>query len=102
MGVIMITLWYPPHKLMDISKLYLKQPKEIPNVTKWRVFNCPDGKRGMKQYHLIYTERGKLESAYEELNKYFIPIAQIEGVHSKWETLTGVQDSYKLIGMEWK
>jgi hypothetical protein len=102
MGVLMITVWYPPHKSTDIAKLYLKRPREIPNVSKWRVFNCPAGKEGMKQYHLIYTERGKLEEANEELAKYFLPFSQIKGVYMKFENLIGVQDSYKLIGMKWE
>jgi len=102
MGIIMITTWYPPHKLMEIANLSLKAPREIPYVTKWRAFNTSGGKSGMKQYHLIYTERGKLEEAGEELNKYFMPfLTQIEGFHMKYEDLIGVSDSYKLIGKKW-
>jgi len=97
----MFTVWYPPHKSAEMAKLYLKQPRELPYIQKWRVFNCSDGKRGMKGYHLIYTERGKLEEALQELNKYFVPFSQIEGVALKSETLIGVQDSFKLIDMEW-
>jgi hypothetical protein len=101
MGLLMFTVWYPPHKSAEMAKLYLKQPRDLPHIQKWRVFNCPDGERGMKGYHLIYTERGKLEEALHELNKYFVPFSQIEGVSMKSETLIGVQDSFKLIGMEW-
>jgi len=103
MGIFMITVWYPMHKAIDIAKIYLKQPREIPYVTKWRVFNTPAGKDGMKQYHLIYTERGKAEEAALELNKYFVPFAtEIEGFHIQVENLMGVSDSYKMVGMEWK
>ncbi|MHA2474326.1 MAG: hypothetical protein ACXAES_13960 [Promethearchaeota archaeon] len=102
MGILMLTVWYPPHKSAEMAKLYLKSPREIPFVTKWRVFNVTDGKKGMKQYHLLYTEKGKLEEANIELNKYFLPVSQIEGVKMKHETLLGVQDSYKLLGLEWK
>lgn len=99
----MVTTWYPMHKAMDVAKRYLKQPREIPFVTKWRVFNTPAGKDGMKQYHLIYTERGKLEEAGEELYKYFTPFTmEIEGFYITIENLMGVSDSYKVIGMEWK
>ena len=61
--IIMVTVLYPPHKSTNIAKLYLKQPREVPYVTKWRVFNALAGKDGVKQYHLIYTERGKGEEA---------------------------------------
>ncbi len=102
MGIIMVTVWYPMHKGMDVAKKYLKQPRDIPYVTKWRVFNTPAGKDGMKQYHLIYTERGKLEEAGGEVFKYFTPFAlEIEGYHLQFENLMGVSDSYKIIGMNW-
>ncbi|MFX1309606.1 MAG: hypothetical protein ACFE9M_07295 [Promethearchaeota archaeon] len=97
----MITIWYPPHKATDIAKLYLKQPREIPYVTKWRAFNTTGGKDGMKQYHLIYTERGKSEEAGVELNKYYLPFTQIEGFNIQIEGLLGVTDSMKMLGLNW-
>ena len=101
MGIFMVTIWYPPNKTADITKLYLKQPREVPYVTKWRTFNTTGGKDGMKQYHVIYTERGKMEEAGLELNKYFLPFAQIEGFSILIESLIGVSDSMKLLGMNW-
>ena len=101
MGILMITGWYPLHKGPDIAKLYLKQPREIPFVTKWRVFNTAAGKDGYKQYHLIYTERGKLEEAMIEITRYFVPFAQIEGFNLLIEGVIGVSDSYKMLGMNW-
>jgi len=102
MGIFMVTVWYPMHKAMDVAKKYLKQPRDIPYVTKWRVFNTPAGKDGMKQYHLIYTERGKAEEAGEEIFKYFTPFGmEIEGFNLQTESLMGVSDSYKLVGLTW-
>lgn len=101
MGIFMVTIWFPPNKAADIAKLYLKQPREIPYVTKWRAFNTTGGKDGMKQYHVIYTERGKVEEASLELNKYYLPFAQIEGFNILIESLIGVSDSMKLLGMNW-
>jgi hypothetical protein len=102
MGIFMVTVWYPMHKAMDVAKKYLKQPRDIPYVTKWRVFNTPAGKDGMKQYHLIYTERGKAEEAGEEVFKYFTPFGmEIEGFNLQTESLMGVSDSYKLVGLTW-
>ncbi|MFX1378663.1 MAG: hypothetical protein ACFFA4_06180 [Promethearchaeota archaeon] len=103
MGILLITTWYPPNKTIDVAKMILKQPREIPNVTKWRVFNTTDGKDGMKQYHLIYTERGKLEEASMAVYKYFFPfVSQVEGYYMKIESLVGVSDSYKMVGMKWE
>ena len=97
----MLTVWYPPHKALDVAKLYAKQPREVPFVTKWRVFNTQAGTEGMKQYHLIYTERGKLEEAVKGLNKYFFPLIEIEGYFFKSEILIGVSESFELAGMKW-
>ena len=98
----MLTVWYPPVKTSDIAKLYLKQPREIPFVTKWRVFNTAGGLKGMKQYHLIYTERGKVEEAMGAINKYFIPFLNIEGFRYLAEPVMGVSDSYAMMGMKWE
>jgi hypothetical protein len=84
MGLFMITVWYPPHKAPDIAKLYLKQSRKTPFVSKWRVFNTSGGIQGIKQYHLIYTERGKIEEAMAEVTKYFMPFLSIEGFRYGW------------------
>jgi len=100
--IIMITIHYPNHKSIEVAKLYLKQPREIPYVKKWRIFNTYAGNDGMKQYHLIYTDKEKAEEAFMEIGKYFIPFYQIEGYRIQIETLIGVSDGYKLIGMKWE
>lgn len=103
MGILLITTWYPPHKTMDVAKMILKQPRELPHVTKWRVYNTAAGKDGMKQYHLIYTERGKVEEAAMAVYKFFLPfVTQVEGYYIQFENLIGVSDSYKMIGMTWE
>ena len=103
MGIYMLTVWYPPDKSSDIAKLYLKQPRDIPFVTKWRVFNTyAGGLKGGRQYHLIYTERGKMEEAGGELNKFFIPFLNIEGFRILFEPVMGVSESMALLGMKWE
>lgn len=103
MGIMLITVWFPPNKSIDIAKWYLKQPRELPYVKKWRVFNTNGGLNGMKQYHLIYSEKGKLEEASIEVQKYFLPIAnEIEDFRIQGESLLGVSDSYALAGMKWE
>ena len=101
MGLFMITVWYPPHKSPEVAKLYLKQPRELPFVTKWRAFTTAGGEKGVKQYHLIYTERGKLEEAMVEMTKYFMSFLAIESFTYTAEILMGVSDSMKMLGMEW-
>ena len=97
----MLTVWYPPDKNPDMTKLYLKQPREIPFISKWRVYNTAGGINGIKQYHLIHTERGKAEEAMGSINKYFLPFFNIEGFRYLAEPLMGVSDSYAMMGMKW-
>jgi len=99
--IVMVTIHHPNHKSNEMAKLILKQPREIPYVKKWRVFNTYAGKDGMKAYHLIYTEKDKAEDAIMEIGKYFLPFHQIEGFSIQSEVLIGVSDSYNLIGMKW-
>jgi len=98
----MITVFYPNHKSIEVAKLYLKQPREIQYVKKWRIFNTYAGNDGLKQYHLIYTEKEKAEDAFMAISKYFMPFHQIEGYHIQIESLIGVSDGYNLIGMKWE
>ena len=98
----MVTIHYPNHKSIEMAKLALKQSREIPNMKKWRVFNTFAGNDGMKQYHLIYTEKEKAEDAFMAIGKYFMPFQQIEGYRVQIEVLIGVSDSYNLIGMKWE
>ena len=100
--ITMITVHYPNNKSIEMAKLILKQPREIPYVTKWRVFNTYAGKEGMKQYLLIYTEKEKAEDAYMEIGKYFMPFHQIEGFRIQSEVLIGTSDGFSLLGMKWE
>lgn len=101
--IILTTIWYPLNRGIDLAKLYLKLPREIPNVTKWRVFNTAGGLDGYKQYHLFYTEKGKGEEAILEISKFFMPIVnEIEGLRLQNEILMGITDTYNMIGMKFE
>jgi len=97
----MVAVTYPNHQSIEVAKLYLKQPREIPYVKKWRIFNAYAGNDGVKQYHLIYTEKEKAEDAFMGIGKYFMPFNQIEGFRLQIESLLGVSDGYNLLGMKW-
>ncbi len=103
MSILLINKHHQPHTTIAVAKMLIKQPRAIPHVTQWRLYNTAAGKDGMKQYHLIYTERGKLEEASMAVYKYFFPFTtQVEGYNMIVETLIGVSDSYKMIGMKWE
>ena len=100
--IYMITVFYPNHKSIEVAKLYLKQPREIQYVKKWRIFNSYAGHDGVEGYHLIYTEKEKAEDAFMGIGKYFMPFNQIEGFRIQVESLIGVSDGYNLLGMKWE
>ncbi|HUW89572.1 MAG TPA: hypothetical protein VMV43_03560 [Candidatus Nanopelagicaceae bacterium] len=56
----------------------------------------------MKQYHLIFTKKEKVEDAFMEFGKYFLPFNQIQGYCIQSEALVGVSDSNNLLGMKWE
>ena len=99
--IFLLTVWIPPNKALETAKIYLEQPREIPNIKKWNVFNTTGGEAGNKQYHLIMTERGKGDEGLQSVFKYIIPITNVEGVRTQIETLMGVTDSYNMFGMDW-
>lgn len=74
----------------------------MPFIKKWRVFNTSGGIDGMKQYHLIYTERGKMEEVIGVITKYFTAFLKIEGFKYLAEPLMRVSDSYEILGMKWE
>ncbi|MHA1984097.1 MAG: hypothetical protein ACW967_07060 [Candidatus Hodarchaeales archaeon] len=102
--IFMLTVWYPPEKVMEVTNLYNEQPREIPYIKKWEVFNASGGTKGYKQYHLVKSERGKGEEAMSEILKYISPLqTKIEGFRTHLEVVMGLQDSLKLMpGMDWK
>jgi hypothetical protein len=101
--IYLFTVWMPPNKQIEAAKIYLELPREVPHIRKWRVFNTTGGKDGNKQYHLVYTEKGKGDEALQALVSYFMPLTtKIEGIRTRVEVLMGVTDSYKALGMSWE
>ena len=67
------------------------------SIKKWQTFTCADGD-GYKGYNLIFTEKGKGDEAFVEINKVMLPFCQIEGTSWKLEPLMGVPDSLGILG----
>ena len=70
---------------------------QIPSVIKkWQTYTCYDGD-GSRGYNLIFTERGKEDEAFIEINKLMFPFLQIEGSSWKLEPLMSVTEAFKLL-----
>ena len=93
--IIMVTVWYPPHKALEVGNKFFKlASKKLPSIIKkWEVYGTMDGLNGFKGYHLIKTERENAEEAITAINKLFAPMYTIEGFTSGVEILIGMKDS---------
>ena len=95
MGVLMMTVRFPFHKFQDVSAKGVLD-KLPDSIKKWRFFLTPDGEKGVKTYHLIYTQDGKLEEAGLFLAQHQATFTDIEGYNYKIEMLMSNTDAQKI------
>jgi hypothetical protein len=98
--IFLLTVWYPPNKSIELGKKLLKALKMPPFIKKWQVFSATGGVDGLKAYHLIMSERGKGDEALIEITKTLVPFWEIEGYKYNIEVLMGVQDAFKVVGLQ--
>ena len=95
MGVLMMTVRYPFHKFQDVSAKGMLD-KLPDSIKKWRFFSTSDGEKGIKVYHLIYTQDGKLEDAGLFIAQYQGTFSDIEGYNFKIEMVMSNTDMQKI------
>ena len=70
---------------------------QIPScIKKWQTYTCY-GEEGSKGYNLIFTEKGKVDEAFIEINKIMFPFLQIEGSTWKLEPLSRITEAFELL-----
>ena len=65
-------------------------------IKKWQTYTCYD-EIGSRGYNLIFTEKGKSDEAFIEINKLMFPFLQIEGSSWKLEPLMRVTEAFELL-----
>ena len=94
--IFMLTIWIPPNKAKEGWELAMKgiaKAKGLPKfITKWKIFGTTGGLDGYKMYELIYTEKGKSDEAFVEIQKAMRPMDEVEGIRFKIEPLMGMKD----------
>ncbi|MFX0186563.1 MAG: hypothetical protein ACFE8A_02385 [Candidatus Hodarchaeota archaeon] len=94
----MVTVTYPSHKAMEAAKKFKRM--DLPDfIKKWQIFTTSSGTQGIKNYQLIFCEKGKGDDALLYIYKNFAPFIEIEGFEIKIEVLMGVKDSMSILGM---
>jgi hypothetical protein len=93
----MVTIWYPPYKINEVTDKF-KVTKMPDSIKEWKIVGTGDGPKGMKVYHSIIIEKGKVDEGMEYVMSTIIPFLNIEGYTYKIEPVMGVREVYKLIG----
>ena len=93
-----MTLSYPGNGAKKAAELFFKHAGKLPPfIKKWQSFTSSDCSKGIKVYHLIYTEKEHAEEAITEVNKLNAPFFNIEGYTSSIEILNTISEATKLM-----
>ena len=96
--ILLMTLSYPGHGAKKAAELFFKQKGKLPPfIKKWLSFSSSDCSKGIKIYHLIYTEKEHAEEAITEINKLNTPFFNIDGYKSSIEILSTIGETAKLL-----
>lgn len=93
-----MTILYPGLSAKKAAELFFKQKGKLPPIIKkWQSFSSSDCSKGIKIYHLIYTEKEHAEEAITEINKLNTPFFNLEGYGSTIEILNTIGETAKLL-----
>ena len=96
MGIYMVTTWAPFHKANEGASIVSKISKLPPYITKWRMFNAADGKKGGKTYNIVYVDDSRIAEAGLYISKVMSLFYEIEGFCWKIEPLMSQRDAVKV------
>lgn len=96
--IVNFILWYPSSKARELVELVKNMGKPPSYVKKWLTFQTGEGKKGIKHYNIIYTEKGHGDDAVVEISKMFRPFLDHESVEGKFEVLVSARDALKILG----
>jgi hypothetical protein len=104
MVLLMITVWYPHDKSMDVAKKYIELNKKYPpdrSIAKTLVIGVTASKEGIKVIALASVVKGKFEEALALQSTFQREFSQgIEGYKYKIETLMDITEAYATVDMK--
>lgn len=91
---------FPPSKGPEVGKVGMKtvqtpQPDCVKTIGQW--VTCA-GKVGTKFYSIYEVEKGKIEEGFKWIQSLSIPFESIEGMRTKVEILTPVEEAMAMVG----
>jgi len=93
----MLTVWHPFNKNQEVINLASKYPTFPDFITKWRVFGTAAGKKGIKNYNLLYIKDDKVAEAIAYISRLQQEFTnKIDGYSFKVETLLSMSDFQKV------
>jgi hypothetical protein len=90
-------LWYPSSKAGELLELVKKMGPPPSYVKKWLTFQTGEGKKGIKHYNIVFTEKGHGDDAVVEITKMFKPFMDHDNVEAKLEVLLSARDALKVL-----
>ncbi|NVM03151.1 MAG: hypothetical protein HWN67_12485 [Candidatus Helarchaeota archaeon] len=93
--IFLLTAHYPTNKAVEIGKKSLEaiKIKHPSYIKKWYMLSTLNGVKG---YHLIVVEKGKVDEASVYISKILAPFSEIEGFRWKIEPLLEMTDTGEL------
>jgi hypothetical protein len=92
---------FPPSKGSEVGKAGMKamqmpQPDYVKTIGQW--VTCA-GELGTKFYNIYEVDKDKIEEGFKWIQSSSIPFESIEGMRTKVEILTPVEEAMAMIGM---
>lgn len=106
MPFLVITAWYPTHKVSDVIKVYPEMLKKYPpsSLTEFgeiAVNNAVTAtEKGLKTMSFYDIKEGKLEEALKTARSALAMFQSIEGYEYKVEVWSTITEAFESIGMQ--
>ena len=103
MGLVMVTVWFPPTKGIDIAKKAIEALKKFPadeSIAIQLAQGLASDRQGFKSITISEVKEGKLEEALDRANEIVDFYTEIEGVTYKMDLMVTPQEAYARIGMK--
>jgi len=100
---IMVTIWFPPTKGIDVAKKAIESRKKFPadeSIAIQLAQGLIGDRQGIKSITISEVKEGKLEEALTRAGEILRFIAEIEGVTYKIDLMTTPEEAYASVGMK--
>ena len=104
MAYVVLTIWFPPHKGMELAKKAIEIIKKVSgdkyvgkNILPGAVMRTKDGIKGIT---IAEIEEGQLEAAFAQASEMAEIYSEIEGVNAEVEIMASMVESLSSVGLK--